>query len=98
MLRPYRDVTGSRRLTEPYASIDRREGQLPSAGPDRAAQVTRPELARDREGKVGHQVAVHGLRPHLRAEIRRQVERDAAVHGAECNLLRPVRPATLGRD
>src|SRR5213592_594005 len=70
MLRPYRDVTGSRRLTEPYASIDRREGQLPSAGPDRAAQVTRPELARDREGKVGHQVAVHGLRPHLRAEIR----------------------------
>src|SRR5213596_2008854 len=98
MLRPLPRRHRSRGLAQPDAPVDRREGKVASPAPDRAAHVPGSKLAGDRERKVRHQVAVHGLRPDFGAERRGQVERDAAVHGAELELIRPVRPPQRGRD
>src|SRR5438094_964695 len=98
MLRPLPRRHRSRGLAQPNAPVDGREGKLASAIADRPVHVPGSELAGDRERKVRHQVAVHGLRPDFGAERRGQVERDAAVHGAELELIRPVRPPQRGRD
>src|SRR2546430_14628216 len=98
MLRPYRTLTGSRRLSKPYAPIHRRKGKLPSPVADGAVQVPRAELTRDEEGKVRHQVAVHRGSTDFGREVGGQVERDAAVHRGELDAVAPVGAAERGDD